>query len=79
MTLDEGATHEIESRWPPYRQRNIGIFFDYYGIEYAQDMMAGIQLVRDIHNELKNRGETVWSIDADTTNMLDQLAANNNV
>lgn len=73
MTIDEGATHEIESRWPPYKQRNVGIVFDFYGWNFAKNMMSGIQLVRDHHAELKSRGETVWSIPDELTATLDSL------
>jgi len=31
MTLSEGATNEIVTRWPEYKQRNVGIAYDFYG------------------------------------------------
>lgn len=74
MTLEEGATHEINSRWPEYRQRNVGISYEWYGVEYADNMTIGIQLVRDQHQRLKHAGQTQWTIDAELAALLDQLA-----
>jgi len=73
MTIDEGATFEIESRWPAYKQRNVGIAFNFYGANFAKNMMTAIQLVRDHHEQLKSQGETVWSIPDDLKNTLDDL------
>lgn len=74
MTLDEGASHEILSRWPEHKQRNVGMIWTYYGERFARDMTAGILLVRDHHAALEKAGETVWSIPESMTNMLDELA-----
>lgn len=74
MTLEEGATHEINSRWPEYRQRNVGISYEWYGQEYADNMTIGIQLVRDQHQRLMDAGQTTWTIDAELAAFLDQLA-----
>lgn len=73
MTLHEGASHEINSRWPPFKQRNVGISYTYYGETFADNMMCGIQLVRDHHEQLESQGETVWSIPDDLKNTLDDL------
>ena len=37
-------------------------------------MAAGIQVVRDWHNELKEQGETVWRINDELVNLLNDLA-----
>jgi len=74
MTLDEGATHEITSRWPEYKQRNAVIIKGIYGDEYLSNMAAGIQVVRDWHNELQEQGETVWRINDELVNLLNDLA-----
>lgn len=79
MTLDEGATHEINSRWAEYKQRNCALNPQWYGAQYFSNMLAGIQVVRDVHDDLTKRGETVWSIDEATTKLLDELAGKNNV
>lgn len=74
MNLQDGATNEIITRWPEYKQRNVGISYEWYGVEYADNMTIGIQLVRDHHAALEKAGETVWSIPDSMTNMLDDLA-----
>lgn len=74
MTLDEGATHEINSRWPEYKQRNVGMIWTYYGEEFAKNMVAGILLVRDHHRNLQDAGDTTWSIPQSLTDTLDDLA-----
>lgn len=73
MTLDEGATYEITSRWPEYKQRNAVIIKGIYGEQYLSNMAAGIQLVRDQHAALKQQGATTWTISQDLTDMLDSL------
>jgi len=75
MTIDEGASHEINSRWPEYKQRNCSLMPDIYGRQYTDNMTAGIQLVRDHHARLQMQGETEWTIPQDLTDLLDQLAA----
>lgn len=74
MTLDEGASLEIISRWAEYRQRNCALDRHMYGEQYYKNMMCGIKLVRDHHNDLKERGDTIWSIHPELTFLLDQLA-----
>lgn len=74
MTLDEGASHEINSRWPEYKQRNVGMVWDYYGDQFASDMLAGIKLVRDHHEALSLAGDTTWSIPSSLSRDLDTLA-----
>lgn len=74
MTLDEGASHEINSRWPEHKQRNVGMIWTYYGDKFAKDMVCGIQLVRDHHAALESAGETVWSVTKKLTDMLDDLS-----
>ena len=74
MTLSEGATYEITSRWPEYKQRNVGISYEWYGVTYADNMTIGIQLVRDHHAQLQADGAITWSIPQSLTQMLDQLA-----
>lgn len=74
MTLDEGATHEINSRWPEHKQRNCGLNPHWYGAQYFSDMLAGIQLVRDHHAALDAVGETQWSIPTSLSAVLDELA-----
>jgi hypothetical protein len=74
MTLDEGATYEITSRWPEYKQRNAALVPGLYGPQYQSNMVAGIQLVRDQHDRLKTQGSTTWSIPQSLTDMLDELA-----
>ena len=74
MTLDEGATYEITSRWPEYKQRNAMLMPGIYGPQFLSDMVSGIQLVRDRHDRLKSTGQTEWSIDAPTAQLLDQLS-----
>lgn len=73
MTLKEGATHEINSRWPEHKQRNVGISYEWYGEEYANNMTIGIQIVRDRYHRLIEDGATEWSIDQETTAFLDSL------
>lgn len=74
MTLDEGATYEINSRWPEYKQRNVGMVFNFYGELYAKDMISGITLVRDHHKTLQESGDTTWSIPQSLSDTLDDLA-----
>lgn len=74
MNINEGASHEINSRWPEYKQRNCGLNPHWYGPQYFSDMLAGIQLVRDQHAALEAAGKTQWEISAELTAMLDQLA-----
>lgn len=74
MNLDEGASHEINSRWPEYKQRNTALNRNWYGPEYYGNLVAGIQLVRDHHAKLKAEGATTWTIPDDLTNTLDDLA-----
>jgi len=74
MTLDEGATHEINSRWPEHKQRNVGMVFNFYGVDFAKNMVSGITLVRDHHQSLKDAGDTTWSIPQSITDTLDELA-----
>lgn len=50
---------------------------DIYGREYTDNMTVGIQLVRDRYRELKEAGETTWSIDKRTSDFLDQLVGIN--
>ena len=73
MNLNDGASNEINSRWPEYKQRNCGLNPDWYGQQYFRNMMCGIQLVRDHHEQLQSQGETVWSIPDDLKNTLDDL------
>lgn len=77
MNLDDGATHEINSRWPEYKQRNCSLMPDIYGRQYTDDMTAGIQLVRDHHARLQDSGATEWSMPQDLSDLLDQLAQKN--
>ena len=74
MTLTEGATNEINSRWPEHKQRNCGLMPDIYGIEYRDNMTIGIQLVRDRYHQLKENGATSWSTTQALRDMLDDLA-----
>jgi hypothetical protein len=74
MTLTEGATNEINSRWPEHKQRNCGLMPDIYGIEYRDNMTIGIQLVRDRYHQLKGNGATSWSTTQALRDMLDDLA-----
>lgn len=74
MTIDEGATHEINSRWPVHKQRNCGLVRDWYGMAFYKGMCAGIELVREHHHQLKTAGETTWSIPQSLTDLLDDLA-----
>lgn len=75
MTLREGATNEIVSRWPEYKQRNVGIAYEFYGLEYADNMAVGIQLVRDHYHALKAEGATEWRIDSALSDLLDSLTS----
>ena len=75
MTLNEGATHEINSRWPEYKQRNVALMPDLYGAQYRDNMTIGIQLVRDQHAALKQEGATTWTISQELTDMLDSLTS----
>ena len=74
MTLKEGATQEINSRWPEHRQRNVALIHNWYGEQYYSNMVAGIQMVRDRYDELKSAGATTWSSTDLLTNTLDDLA-----
>lgn len=74
MNIDDGATHEIESRWPVHKQRNVGMLRDWYGMQYFKNMVSGIQLVRDHHAALKSAGANEWTIPAELTALLDSLA-----
>ena len=74
MTLNEGASHEINSRWPEYKQRNVGMIWTYYGEQFAKNMVSGIQIVRDHHAALESSGATVWSIPQHLTDTLNDLA-----
>lgn len=74
MTLDDGATFEILSRWPEFRQRNVALDREVYGIEYADHMLAGIHLIRSHHAQLKAAGATEWTMPTDLENLLDELA-----
>ena len=73
MTLHEGASHEINSRWPEYKQRNVAMIPRIYGQEYESNMFAGIQLVRDHYRELKSAGAAEWTISRELSDMLDSL------
>ena len=73
MTLDEGATHEINSRWPEHRQRNVALIRNWDGEQYYSNMVAGIQIVRDRYDELKSAGATTWSSTDLLTSTLDDL------
>ena len=73
MTLKEGASNEINSRWPEHKQRNVGMIWTYYGEQYAKDMVSGIQLVRDHYRELKESGAAEWTISRELSDMLDSL------
>ena len=75
MNIDDGATHEINSRWPVHKQRNCGMMWDWYGVGFFKKMVSGIQLVRDHHAALKSAGETEWSMPPELTSLLDSLAA----
>jgi hypothetical protein len=74
MTLDEGATFEINSRWPEYRQRNCALDKYMYGKTYYTNMVAGIKIIRDIHDDLKSSGAKTWTIDTKVSNLLDELS-----
>ena len=74
MTLDEGASFEINSRWPEYRQRNCALDNMMYGKEYYINMLAGIKLIRDHHDSLKDKGVTTWECPSDLSLLLDDLA-----
>jgi len=74
MTLKEGASNEIISRWPEHKQRNVALISDWYGKEYRKNMLAGIELVKDRYNTLKTQGATTWTITTSTSNLLDELA-----
>lgn len=75
MTLREGASHEINSRWPEYKQRNVALIPSIYGSQYASNMYAGIQVVRDHYHALKAEGATEWRIDSDMSDLLDSLTS----
>jgi len=73
MTLKEGATYEIESRWPAYKQRNIAISQSIYGESYRKGMVTGIKVVIDMYHDMKENNETEWFISEETTELLDSL------
>jgi len=73
MTLQQGATHEITSRWPEHKQRNVALNPVTYGEQYAKNMLVGIEVVRGRYQELKLSGVTEWSVDQATTNLLNSL------
>jgi len=75
MTLKEGASHEINSRWPEHRQRNVALIPNIYGSQYASNMYAGIQVVRDNYHALKAEGATEWRIDQALSDLLDSLTS----
>lgn len=74
MTLDDGATFEINSRWPEYKQRNCALNSAMYANDYCGNLMAGIQLVRDHHEQLQSAGATTWIINDELKTLLDELA-----
>lgn len=74
MTLTEGATNEINSRWPEHKQRNCSLMPDIYGREYKDNMTIGIQIVRDRYHQLKANGATSWSTTQAMRDLLDELA-----
>ena len=76
MNLSDGATNEINSRWPEYKQRNCGLNRDWYGSQYFKNMVCGIELVREHHSQLQSRGETTWSMTPELTQLLDALLNN---
>lgn len=73
MTLKEGATQEVNSRWPEHRQRNVALMNDWYGKQYYSNMLAGIQVVRDRYHQLKENGATSWSTTQAMRDLLDDL------
>lgn len=76
MNLDDGATYEIESRWPPHKQRNCALNPAMYATNYCGNLQSGIQLVRDHHAHLQSIGETTWSMPPELTQLLDALLNN---
>lgn len=74
MNINDGATHEIVTRWPEHKQRNCGLIAHWYGAEFYANMTAGIQLIRDHHRLLQDQGATTWTIPADLRRTLDALA-----
>lgn len=78
MTIDEGATAEILTRWPEHKQRNCALNPHSYGLQYFSNMLAGIQLVRDHHAQLEAAGATAWTVPAELAALLDELAAPTN-
>ncbi len=74
MTLKEGATQEVNSRWPEHRQRNVALMNDWYGKQYYSNMLAGIQIVRDRYHSLKDNGANAWSTTQNMRDLLDDLA-----
>ena len=56
MTLDEGATHEINSI--STGQRNVARYPELEGEQYCSNMVAGIQIVRDRYDELGTNAAT---------------------
>lgn len=73
MTLKEGATYEIESRWPAYKQRNVAVFYDFYGESYRKGMVTGIKVVIDMYHDMKENNETEWFISEEETELLNSL------
>lgn len=74
MTLKEGATDAIVSRWPEHRQINCALIPSIYPGNYCANMAAGIQLVRSHHDDLEAIGATTWSISPELSALLDELA-----
>ena len=74
MNLEEGASNEILARWPAFKQRNVALDPDCYGERFRMDMLSGIQIIRDHHNNLQEQGETTWTIDPGLEAFLDELA-----
>ena len=74
MTLKEGATQEINSRWPEHKQRNCALVRDFYGDQYYKNMSSGIRLVVDLYQDLKESGASTWSISSSDSSILDDLA-----
>lgn len=73
MTLKEGATFEINSRWPEYKQRNVALYPDIYGVFYKKNMATGIKVVIDMYHDMKENNEAEWFISEETTELLDSL------
>lgn len=63
MTLQQGATHEITSRWPEHKQRNVALNPVTYGEQYAKNMLVGIEVVCGRNTN----GWTAWTNDKGVT------------